>query len=73
MTLRRARGWLLRLVRQRAWSAAIGAALVLPAAWVELTGRFAAWWVDGLALVVGATGIALLWTGIVGAPADWVD
>jgi hypothetical protein len=71
MTLRRARGWLLRLVRRRAWAAAAGAALALPSAWVELSGRSPAWWIDGLALVAGATGLALLWTGIVGVPADW--
>jgi hypothetical protein len=71
--LRRARGWLLRFVRQRARAAAAGAALALPAAWIELTGRASAWWVDGLALVAGATGLALLWTALVGVPADWVD
>ena len=39
---------------------AVGLALALPAAWVEFSGRYDAWWVEGLALVVGATGLALL-------------
>ena len=28
---------------------------------------------DGLSLVVGATGLALLWTGLTGASPDWID
>ena len=32
-----------------------------------------AWWVDGLSLIVGATGLALFWTGLTGASPDWVD
>jgi len=73
MALRRLRGVILRLVRRRALAIAVGLALALPAAWVELSGRFDAWWVEGLALVVGATGIAILWTGVTGAAPDWVD
>ncbi len=64
---------LLRLVRRRARAMTIGLALVIPSAWVELSGRYAAWWVEGLALVVGATGIALFWTGLTGPSPDWVD
>ena len=51
----------------------LGLALAAPAAWVEFSGRFDAWWVDGLSLVVGATGIALFWTGLTGVSPDWVD
>jgi len=47
--------------------------LVGPAAWLELSGRYSAWWVDGLSLVLGATGAAVLWTGITGVRPDWVD
>jgi hypothetical protein len=69
--LRRLRGTLLRFVRRRRLAVVVGLALVLPAAWVEFTGRFETWWVEGLALVVGATGVALTWTGITGAAPDW--
>jgi hypothetical protein len=73
MALRRARGFLLRLVRRRALAIMVGLALGLPAAWVEFSGRYDAWWVEGLALVLGATGLAILWTGLTGASPDWVD
>jgi hypothetical protein len=71
--LRRVRGLLLRLVRRRALAIVVGVALVAPAAWVEFSGRYGAWWQDGLALVVGATGIAILWTGLRGVAPDWID
>ena len=73
MVLRRARGTLLRLVRRRALAVAAGVALAAPAVWVEFFSRYEAWWVDGLALVAGATGVALVWTGIAGARPDWID
>jgi hypothetical protein len=73
MLMRRVRGAILRLVRRRALAIAVGLALVLPAAWVEFSGRFAAWWIEGLALVIGATGLAILWTGLTGAAPDWID
>ena len=73
MALRRARGLMLRLVRRRGTAVVVGLALVLPAAWVEFSGRYGAWWQDGLALVVGATGLAIFWTGLTGASPDWVD
>jgi len=73
MLLRRARGLVLRLVRRRALAVAVGVALVAPAAWAEFFSRYQAWWIEGLALVVGATGIALLWTGLTGAAPDWVE
>ena len=73
MALRRVRGALLRLVRRRKIALAVGLALALPAGWVELGGWFDAWWVDGLALVIGATGLAIFWTGLTGASPDWVD
>lgn len=73
MTLRRVRGLLLRLVRRRALAIAVGLALAVPAVWVEVSGRFSGWWVEGLALVVGATGVAIFWTGLTGLSPDWVD
>ena len=72
VTPRRVRGAVLRLVRRRALSVALGLALAVPAAWVQVSGR-GAWWVEGLSLVAGATGLALIWTGIAGPRPDWVD
>jgi hypothetical protein len=73
MVLRRARGALLRLVRRRTVAIVVGTLLVVPAAWLEVSGRYGAWWVDGLGLVIGATGAAILWTGLTGVPPDWID
>lgn len=73
MFVRRARGVLLRLVRRRALAIAAGLALVVPAIWAEFFSRYDAWWIDGLALVAGATGIALCWTGLTGMRPDWID
>ena len=47
--------------------------MAAPAAYVQFSGRFNAWWIDGLSLVVGATGLALFWTGLTGVSPDWVD
>ena len=73
MALRRARGAILRLVRRRALALTCGALLIAPAAWLHLSGRFDAWWIEGLSLVLGATGAAIFWTGLTGVPPDWVD
>jgi hypothetical protein len=50
-----------------------GLALVAPGAWVEFSGRVDAWWAQGLALVLGATGVALMWAGLGGNRPDWID
>jgi hypothetical protein len=73
MALRRARGALLRFVRRRPVAIVAGSLLVVPAAWLALSGRYGAWWVEGLSLVLGATGAAVLWTGLSGARPDWID
>ena len=73
MALRRVRGFLLRIVRRRTLALVLGLALAVPAGWVELSGRYSAWWVEGLALVIGATGLAIFWTGLTGASPDWID
>ena len=73
MALRRVRGMLLRLVRRRPLACLVGLALAFPAGWSEFSGRYGAWWQEGLALVVGATGLAVFWTGLTGASPDWVD
>jgi hypothetical protein len=71
--MRRTRGALLRLVRKRGLSMTLGVALVVPAAWVEFVASNAPWWLQGLSLVVGATGLALFWTGLTGPSPDWVE
>jgi hypothetical protein len=70
--VQRARGTLLRLVRRRRLSVAVGAALAVPAAWVELFGRNVVWWIDGLSLIAAATGLALIWNGVRGVRPDWI-
>ena len=67
------RGAILRLTRRRGLAIALGVALAAPAAWIELASRDEMWWVDGLTLVAGATGVALIWVGISGPRADWVE
>jgi hypothetical protein len=71
--LSRGRGIVLRVVRRRRLSLALGILLAVPAAWIELGARIGTWWSDGAALIVGATGLALVWNGIVGASGDWID
>jgi hypothetical protein len=73
MTMRRVRGALLRLVRRRRLASVIGAALLVPAVWLELGRYDVAWWVEGLGLIAGATGAAFLWTGVAGLRPDWTD
>ncbi len=67
----RARGRLLRLARNRRLAATVGALLAIPCGWIEWSGRYDAWWVQGIALVAGATGLALLWTALTGVPPDF--
>lgn len=71
--LSRARGKMLRLARNRPLAATIGILLVAPSAWIEWSGRYDSWWIQGLALVLAATGLALIWTALTGVPPDWVE
>jgi hypothetical protein len=73
MIVRRARGAILRLVRRRRLAIVVGTMMAAPAIWLQWSGRSSAWWLDGLALIVGATGIALIWTGVSGPQPDWID
>jgi len=73
MSMRKLRGALLRFVRRRTLAMTVGAAFIAPAAWIEFSGRANEWWLEGLALVVGATGLALFWTGLVGVAPDWTE
>jgi hypothetical protein len=72
MNLGRLRGIVLRFVRRRRLAMLVGLVLIVPSAWVEFSGR-ASWWAEGLALIVGATGIAIFWTGLTGGSPDWVE
>ena len=63
---------LLRLIRRRALAVVAGIVLAAPAAWLEVSGSDR-WWIDGAALVLAATGLALIWTGIAGARPDWIE
>lgn len=73
MALRRARGALLRLVRRRPLAIAVGTVLIAPAAWVELVADAGPWWMQGLALVLGATGLALIYAALAGIKPDWIE
>jgi len=72
--IKRFRGSLLRLVLKRPVAIALGLTLLLPAAWLmvqDLPWESAA--TDGLGLIVGATGAALVLAGIGGRRPDWQD
>ena len=72
-TVSRIRGTLLRLARRRRLAITVGLLLIVPAAWVEFTTQNLPWWASGLALVGGATGLAILLIGVSGATPDWVE
>ena len=73
-TGRRLRGLFIRLVLNRKVSMAMGVLLLAPAVWL-FVGDYA--WetsvTDGLQLVLGATGAALLFAGVGGRRPDWID
>ncbi|HTL01776.1 MAG TPA: hypothetical protein VL243_06095 [Vicinamibacterales bacterium] len=73
-TGRRLRGLFIRLVLNRKVSMAMGLLLLAPAVWL-FAGDYA--WetsvTDGLQLVLGATGAALLFAGVGGRRPDWID
>jgi len=70
---RRVRGTLIRFARNRPAAIAVGLLRVIPSAWIEFSGRAWSWWMDGLALVAGATGLALVWTALTGTRPDWLE
>lgn len=53
-------------------SVIVGVLLLTPAVVIQMRGA-SAWWMEGLSLLLGATGVALLWTGMFGLRPDWVD
>jgi len=73
MALRRIRGILLRLTRHRTAAILVGLVLAAPAVWLKVGTHLDAWWIDGLSLILLATGLALIWTGLTGPSPDWLD
>ena len=72
--LRRARGLLLRVVFARRAAAAAGGILVgVFAALRFLEFAWESWLSDGVALVLGALGAALLLAAATGRRPDWID
>ena len=65
---------LLRLALRRGPALVVGLLLLTPAT-VVTVGDYGweTWLTDGLALVGGATGAALVVTGLTGRRADWID
>jgi hypothetical protein len=71
---RRLRGWLIRLVLNRTLSMMLGLILLTPALWLFFGAyRWETPLTDGLELVLGATGVALLLAGAGGRRPDWID
>jgi hypothetical protein len=71
---RRARGALLRVALRRTSALVAGLVLLLPAVVVALGDyRWESWVSDGLGLIAGGTGAALLFTGLAGRRPDWID
>jgi len=64
---------MLRFVRRRVPAIIAGLLLIAAAGWIEISPRVGAWWLEGLALVTGATGVAILWTGLAGVTPDWKE
>ena len=72
--MRRTRGVLLRVALSRRPALVVGLVLLTPAAAIALGDyRWESWLTDGLGLIGGATGAALVLTGIAGRRADWID
>jgi len=74
MHLKRLRGSLLRFLLKRPAAMTLGAVLIAPSLWLLV--QDLPWETpvtDGFGLVVGATGVAFLLTGIGGRRPDWID
>ena len=72
--IKRVRGWLLRLVLNRTAAIGLGLSLLTPAVWLLI--QDLPWETsitDGLGLIFGATGAALLFAGIGGRRPDWLE
>ena len=72
--LRRARGTLLRLSQARVAAGGVGTVLVAVAAGLIMFDfSWESWVSDGLGLVLGGTGAALLMTAMSGRRPDWIE
>ena len=74
MHLKRLRGSLLRLALKRPVAIALGLILIAPSVWLlfqDLHWESAV--TDGIGLILGATGVAFLVTGVGGRRPDWID
>jgi hypothetical protein len=71
---KRLRGWFLRLALNRPLSVCLGLLLLAPAVWLFFGDyRWETPVTDGVQLILGATGAALLFAGIGGRRPDWID
>jgi hypothetical protein len=74
MYLKRLRGSVLRFALKRPAAISLGLILLLPSAWLlmqDLPWESPA--TDGIGLILGATGVALLLAGIGGRRPDWIE
>jgi hypothetical protein len=51
----------------------LGLVMIVPSAYIQFGNGVDAWWLQGLSLIAGATGIALFWTGLTGVSPDWQE
>ena len=73
-TGKRLRGWFIRLALNRTLSITLGLLLLAPAVWLFVGDyRWETAVTDGLQLILGATGAALLFAGLGGRRPDWID
>lgn len=73
-TGKRVRGWFIRLALNRKASIVLGLILLAPALWLRVAEyRWETAATDGIGLILGATGTALLLAGIGGRRPDWID
>ena len=74
LTLNRARGSLLRLALYRKGAVFVGSTFAASSLGLLVFDyTWESWLSDGIGLVVGATGVALLLTGLQGRRQDWID
>ena len=72
--MRRTRGVLLRVALNRTPALVVGLALLVPATVIAVADYgWESWLTDGLGLIGGATGAALVLSGLAGRRADWID
>lgn len=74
LLIRRWRGTLLRLAFDRAAALTLGLVCAGGAAWLAIIdASWESWVSDGLGLVAGATGVALIVVALGGRRPDWVE